>query len=232
MRRLAPLIAAALLVTGCTNQDLYGRRPPPAINPSAVIAAELGFARLAQDKGQWTAFRETAADGAVMFVPQRVLAAKYLGGRANPPKSVTWQPHAVTMSCDGSAAVSTGAWQQPDGSHGYFTTIWRRQKDGNFKWLLDHGDAIAGPATPAPEFISAKLADCGLMLPPAGFRVEPGDDRQSGASDDGTLTWSSTVRPDGSRRVLVWKRAGDTMVVALDNIVAAPPPSAPAPATP
>src|SRR3546814_4565755 len=52
--------------------DLYNR--PLAANPSAFIAAELAFARLARDKWQWTAFRETAADDAVMFMPQRVLA--------------------------------------------------------------------------------------------------------------------------------------------------------------
>ncbi len=43
-------------------------------DPAKVIATELAFARAAQEKGQWTAFAEFAADDAVMFVPQPVNA--------------------------------------------------------------------------------------------------------------------------------------------------------------
>ena len=98
---------------------------------SAVVAAELAFARAAQEKGQWTAFAEFAADDAVMFVPEPVNAQAWLKGRANPPQAVRWQPHQVWSSCDGSLAVTKGAWQRPDGSVGYFTTVWQRQ--GNKK---------------------------------------------------------------------------------------------------
>ena len=42
------------------------RNRPLAANPSGFIAAEIAFSRLAQEKGQWTAFRETAAPEAVM----------------------------------------------------------------------------------------------------------------------------------------------------------------------
>jgi hypothetical protein len=224
MRRALLPLALLALAGGCASPGPGGRdfrERPLAANPSAVIAAELAFARLAQDKGQWTAFRETAAPDAVMFVPQRVKAADWLKGRADPPASVTWQPHAVVMSCDGSAAATTGAWQGANGAHGWFTTIWRRDKDGGFHWVLDHGAAIDGPPRAAPEFISAKLASCGPMLPPASFMTEPGADRAGGYSDDQSLTWDSVVQPDGARRVTVWRREGDTRVVALENSVTA-----------
>src|SRR3546814_5917844 len=94
MRRLLLPALALLSLAGCASPsgrgDLYDR--PLAANPSAFIAAELAFARLAQDKGQWTAFRETAAADAVMFMPQRVLARDWLKGRADPAQAVTWQP--------------------------------------------------------------------------------------------------------------------------------------------
>jgi hypothetical protein len=159
-----------------------------------------------------------------MFVPQRVLAANWLKGRANPAASVTWQPHSVQMSCDGTAAATTGAWQGPGGAYGYFTTIWRRQKDGTFRWVLDHGAPINGTPRAAPEFIEAKVATCGPALPDATDVLLPGDDKQWGASDDTSLRWSTTVRPDGSRQVTVSRRNGDAMANVIDDPVAAPPP--------
>ena len=69
------------------------------------VSAE-AFARAAQEKGQWTAFREYAADDALMFVPQPVAAKDWLKKQANPAQAVTWQPYAVWSSCDGSLAVT------------------------------------------------------------------------------------------------------------------------------
>ena len=115
--------------------------------PSRVIAAELAFARAAQEKGQWSAFAEYATEDAVMFVPQPTNAQAWLKGRANPPQAVRWQPHQVWSSCDGSLAVAKGALQRPDGSAGYFTTVWARQakKKAGYRWLLYHEGALAEP---------------------------------------------------------------------------------------
>ena len=85
----AMLLALAVMADTAAAED---RPPSPGrsrnsyADPSAVIAAELAFARLAQEKGQWTAFAATAANDAVMFEPQMVLAQAWLKGRANPPE--------------------------------------------------------------------------------------------------------------------------------------------------
>lgn len=200
-----------------------------------MIAAELAFAQLAQDKGQWTAFRETAAVAAVMFVPQMVYAQGWLKDRANPATAVKWQPHAVWSSCDGSLVVSHGAWQGARGQ-GYFTTIWQRQGDGTYKWVLDSGDVLAKPLA-APEFLSALVADCPARGVRAAHRSKPGKPpkppkfqdlpaldpaQRSGRSSDGTLTWQVTVTPAGARRLTAsWTRMGKTEPL-LDEEVAAP----------
>src|SRR3546814_15805277 len=94
MRRLLLPALALFQVAGCTSPsgrgDLYNR--PLAANPRAFISAALAFARQARDQGQWTAFRETAADDAVMFMPQRVLAHHWLNGKPDPAQAVPWQP--------------------------------------------------------------------------------------------------------------------------------------------
>lgn len=195
-------------------------------NPSAVIAAEIAFAQLAQDKGQWTAFRATATKDAVMFDPQMVFAQQFLKGKADPAKAVTWQPHQVWSSCDGSYAVTRGAWQRPD-SVGYFTTVWQRQKNGKYKWIMDQGEALPFPMD-APEMIVAKVADCppgfrGKSPRPAKSPAAPFDPSHlSGKSDDGTLSWDVTVTPDGARRFVVTMAKDGAPTTVQDLQVEAP----------
>jgi len=225
MRRRRLLLAAAsiAMLSGCSGSsprgDLYNR--PLAANPSAFVAAEIAFARLAQEKGQWTAFRETAADDAVMFVPQRVLAQSWLKGKADPAQAVNWQPHAVYISCDGNSGATTGAWQN-GAAFGYFTTVWRRDpRKGEMHWVLDHGADLTTPRE-APDFISTRQAACGTRPAAAVTAAKEDEDMQVGLSDDQTLSWTSIVRPDGSRRVTVRMWDGDAMVPVIDDRVAAP----------
>lgn len=233
MKRLALLLAlAAMAGTAASAED---RPPPPGrarnsyADPSAVIAAELAFARLAQEKGQWTAFAATAANDAVMFEPQMVLAQQWLKGRPNPPVAVKWQPHQVWSSCDGSLMVSHGAWQGPRRT-GYFTTLWQRQRNGAYKWIYDGGDTLAEPLA-APEMISAQIADC-----PARTRRPPGPEanprragstvpfdpaKRSGQSEDGTLRWNVKVDPGGARNFSVeWKKDGVDKPVLTESVSA------------
>ncbi|WP_150291609.1 YybH family protein [Sphingobium estronivorans] len=213
---------AAFLVL--TLLALAGARPPMRYqpDPSSVLAAEMAFNRLAQDKGQWTAFRETAAEDAVMFVPQRVLAKQWLKGRADPPAAVTWTPSTIYASCDGNLAASTGNWKRPDGSVGYFTTIWRRDKKGAWKWIMDHGDTLAA-AREAPEYLIGKVATCkrahgGEAPRPAG---KPGKEAMPPAPKDDSLTWTADIATDGSRRVTVRMWNGSDYETVIDDRVAA-----------
>src|SRR5262245_28307794 len=121
-------------------------------NPSAGIAADIAFARLAKEKGRWPAFRATAAPDAVMFVPQMVLAQAWLKKAPATSPALAWQPQAAWASCDGSVIVTSGAWQSGK-AVGWYTTVWQRQPDGAYKWVFDHGDATA-EAPKAPEMRS------------------------------------------------------------------------------
>ena len=199
---------------------------------AAVVAAELAFARAAQELGQWTAFAEYATDDAVMFVPQAVNAQDWLKGRANPPQAVRWQPHQVWSSCDGSLAVTKGAWQRPDGSVGYFTTVWVRQgksKD-RYRWVLDQGDVLFEPLA-APEMIEGKVADC----PPAqSTRISEAElaewereavaggaaEAGSGLSADRTLAYRYSVDPSGGRETTVLLAKDGRMQEVLHSKVA------------
>lgn len=226
MTRFTPfaiaLAAATSLLAGCATQrvpEALGDRPLLA-NPSAVIATEFAFARAAQDDGQWTAFKRFAASDADMFVPGRVSAQTWLRGRADPPQAVRWQPHKLFIACDGSAAVSTGAWQRPDGSEGYFTTVWLRQGDGRWKWVLDHGDALAIPRG-APPAISSRSASCDGTPDVTTGAAASGGDVKLGQARDRSLNWSSVVAADGSRTVAARLWNGTSFETVVEDKVAA-----------
>jgi hypothetical protein len=224
MKRFAVILLISLSACAGGPSRPEGFQPRLA-NPSAIIAAEIAFNRLAQEKGQWTAFRETAAKEAVMFVPQPTLAQDWLKGKANPPVSVRWQPHKAFMSCDGKTGVTTGAAQWPDGRNGYFTTVWQLmqrnpQDAGEWRWVLDHGNFIA-TGRPAPEFLETSVASCKgrapaeLVAPPEGAKMK------AGYSRDQSLSYTWVVQPNGARtlEVKLWNGASADTVL-LDRVAA------------
>lgn len=192
---------AAIVLASCSGagSSVEQRRAAflgEVAQPSAVIAAELAFARRAQERGQWTAFRDTAADGAILFVPDKVDAKSWLNGRADPAVAVRWQPHEVWSSCDGSLAITRGAAQWPGGRHGDFLTVWQRQRDGGYKWTADVGQFRADPL-PEPDFVQTRVATC-RPAPPAA--PQPGAEvplAASGQSRDGTLRYAIVQTTNG-----------------------------------
>lgn len=224
MRQCVVIIAALTLASCAGGQSGPRNFEPKLANPSAVIAAEIAFNRLAQEKGQWTAFRQTAAKDAVMFAPQPVEAQVWLNGKADPETSVKWQPHRAFMSCDGKTGVTTGAWQK-DSTQGYFTTVWQwfekgNRGDGEWKWVVDHADRLASPRAPT-EMIETRVASCKGKAPAALNAPSVGEQMKAGYSRDQSLSYTWVVQPDGARtlNVQLWNGTASESVI-LDRVAA------------
>ncbi|MGI9361901.1 MAG: hypothetical protein ACR2O7_10130 [Parasphingorhabdus sp.] len=218
MKQLLAALAIGSLLTGCASSNVSSDRErflrvagKPVVNPSDIVRAELAFARLAREKGQWTAFRETAAPDALMFTPELVSAQVWLRNKADPAQATDWQTHKIFMSCDGSMGVSTGAWQGASGSVGYFTTIWTKQdaeirrergKEIEWKWIFDHGVPLDEPL-PEPDYVTTQVATCSKTPLPAAASAPSGDNQKSGYSGDGTMFWSAESSADKSRSLVV-----------------------------
>ena len=209
-----------------------------AAEPMSAIDAERAFAADAQKLGQWTAFRKYAAEDAVMFVPEQVNAQAWLKDKKDPPVSVFWWPGRSHVSCDGNFAINTGPWIREWGkSVGYFTTIWKRQPDGSWKWLLDHGDALptaraeGGDVRPIKASCAGKPpADELVIVGPAsrvsletGVTPRQSVTRASGRSDDNTLGWTWVVGADGARTFVAHMWTGERFETIVTDDVAAPP---------
>ena len=185
-----------------------------------AVDAENAFRRAAQAEGQWTAFRKFAAEDAIVFTPQPEKAEEVLPTK-NPPIAVQWWPAESYVACDGTAAVNTGPWIRPRGT-GYFTTVWRRQPDGGWKWSLDQGDDLATPRA-LPEKAIVRMASCRPISEPTVDQIAtPGDKSGAGSSADGTLRWYWEVTAAGARRFDAWIWNGTTFVSVVSNQVAAP----------
>lgn len=191
--------------------------------PQTAVDAERAFAADAQKDGQWTAFRRWAADDAIMFDPKPVNAQVLLKPLKDPPKAIMWAPAKSFVSCDGQVAVNTGPWTRPNGTIGYFTTVWRKQPDGGWKWIVDHGDGLAQPRS-VGETVRERKASCSKPAPGLGRAPCPREFRcDHGQSSDNTLSWGWLVRADGSRDLDVVLWDGEQYETVIDDHVAAPP---------
>jgi len=240
MKRLAAVVLAAALLAvpapggAQERQRDRDRRELYAADASKIIAAELAFARMAREKGTWTAFRETSVDDALWPSPALTKVHDDLKGQADPAQPIVWGPDAVWVSCDGSFALSTGPATLANGRRTRFATIWQRQRDRDFKWVLDQGFDLETDYA-QPEFIGAKVAEC----PHTGARrerwrdpdVQRGSAWGTGTSNDGTFDWSTEIAADCSRTLVVRMRQDGAMseVFRRHSPAPTPPQGQPAP---
>lgn len=223
------LAASALVLAGTTTasfaQERERDRPRPlrsAGEPGRVAAADWGLARRSREEGQWTAFRDTLAPGALFHRPDGpVDAATWLLGRADPAEAEQWAPATVWTSCDGTLAVTEGRFRQADGLVGTYVTVWALQRDRSYKWTydlssLDDPQPVerARPAAPAVSprdlievidipSVRGHVSDCLRRGAPRPQRPQPVQGPATragqGASDDATLVWRWEHRANGER---------------------------------
>ena len=233
MRTVALTLTLALTLSACAGSggppkpnkrqaamiDRVLSTAPGAAQPSTIVAAELAFSRAAKERGQWTAFRQFAAPGALLHGKDGPFAIEpWLATQTDPPEAVQWAPRAVAMSCDGAVAVSQGRYRDPAGNVGNFVTVWARQSDGTYRYIYDAGgDDVPQPpprkvieeegsiVVTAIDAVQGMVASCprgGVPVPPPPA-IPMGEDGKADArlSKDGTLRWRWEHRTDGTRYV-------------------------------
>ena len=231
MRALILLAVGCTVLAACapgrppsTVRDRIDRtlaRAPGQAQPSEIVATELAFARMAREKGQWTAFSEYAADNALIFGLNGGIEAKpWLAKQQNPAEAVQWQPHFVWMSCDGTQAVTQGGFHEPGGEHGTFYTVWSRQRDGQYRYVFDFGFAQEQPPE-EHDIIGSAIAECDGAVAQRGDRPPTPEAPAFMSSLDGSLAWGFQYSTATGRRFHVSIRKGGTMERVIDVSVAA-----------
>jgi len=153
--RVVPLLAAALILTGCAG----GAPPPAPADPSVLMDADRAFAAAVAEGGTEAWVSWFATDGA-QIVPN---AGEIRGSEAirelmtsldDPANELTWEPLRADIAASGDLGWTTGSYVStttlPDGTkserEGRYVTIWRRQVDGSWKVVMDLGNPTERPA--------------------------------------------------------------------------------------
>jgi len=109
-----------------------------------VTAAETAFAKTMADR-QLDRFATYVAEDAVFRgATLRVGRAQFVDGWKRlfdqPAAPFSWAPDLVTVAADGRTAISTGLARSPDGQAiSRFTSIWRKDADGQWRVIVDQG---------------------------------------------------------------------------------------------
>ncbi|HEX8241683.1 MAG TPA: DUF4440 domain-containing protein [Allosphingosinicella sp.] len=134
MNRLPFALAAVAAVSPATAA--------PRADVAEVVAAERAFAAAARTDGVNAAFVRFSAPDALVFQPGPTSAKAALAAHPIPPIALNWWPAYAGIAASGDLGFTTGPYEIGAGEkrrHGWYFTVWKRQADGSWRWVLDHG---------------------------------------------------------------------------------------------
>jgi ketosteroid isomerase-like protein len=148
---------AVILIIICFAVVAQGQSPL-----QEMVKTEQAFSKMAEEKNTHDAFLAFIADDGLLFRPGAVNGKKWLLEHpAPPPKDdkkplLAWQPSYAGMAASGDLGFTTGPWEakadikdeKPQG-YGHFVTVWKKQPDGSWKFVVDLG--ISHPQSGGPQ---------------------------------------------------------------------------------
>lgn len=125
-----------------------------------MVSTEQAFSRMAAEKNTRDAFMAFIADDGLLFRPGAVNGKKWMTEHPVPPSDkrplLAWQPSFAGMAAAGDLGFTTGPWEaKPDindekpSAYGHFVTLWKKQPDGSWKFVVDLG--ISHPQSGGPQ---------------------------------------------------------------------------------
>ena len=226
------LSSVAVLLFACAlvslNSSAQSKRAPTQLPPlpvrekrfphalAPVVEAEHAFAQHSIDHGMKPAFLAYAApDGVIVNRQGPVNAIETWTQREPAPTGLlTWWPVYADVSRAGDMGWTTGPFEfrekptdEKPADTGHFFTVWRKQEDGSWKFVLDLG--IRHPAPAAAETVLTYPASLRKNVSPA--KPWPGNveaARQSLLAAERTLSDASAS--EGFRTALL-ARADDSL---------------------
>ena len=125
-----------------------------------MVKTEQAFSKMAEEKNTRDAFMTFIADDGLLFRPGAVNGKKWMLEHPVPPSDkkplLAWQPSFAGISASGDMGFTTGPWEfkgdikdeKPSG-YGHFVTVWKKQADGSWKFVVDLG--ISHPQSGGPQ---------------------------------------------------------------------------------
>jgi ketosteroid isomerase-like protein len=157
------VVLAALLASFGAARAQSAAEVPQAL--AQMVDAERAFAARALVVGWKTSFLEYFAADAVGFAGGEVGSAReQIGANPDPPRDhqLVWEPRYGDVAASGELGYLTGPSRnilpsrnkgQP--RHGVYSSVWKRQRDGHFKVVVDVGVDTPRAAPFARGFVRA-----------------------------------------------------------------------------
>jgi ketosteroid isomerase-like protein len=158
MKNFVKIAASVIILTCGVFINNYGQDKLEK-GKAELIKTELEFYKATQEKGWGRAFIEFADDSAALLrqdafpvINKPAIISLYKGKESN-ILNLKWAPTKAEVSNDGSLGYTYGNWvytsNDKDGKEAYtygnYVTIWKKQPNGIWKFVLDGGNT-----TPAP----------------------------------------------------------------------------------
>ncbi len=151
------LLFVALLMLGasCKNSIKKGSKTD-AFAKMEMMNADREFSKLSEEKGMKTAFIEYLDSNGVLLRSNRLPIAgadaiDYLIQQNDTDYTLTWEPSHGTVAQSGELGYTYGIYAlRPSRKdtiiYGTYVSIWKKQKDGSWKYVLDSGNEGIGDA--------------------------------------------------------------------------------------
>src|SRR5215211_864139 len=125
-----------------------------------MVKTEQAFSKMAEEQNARDAFVAFIADDGLLFRPGAVNGKQWMQEHPVPPSDknplLAWQPAFAGMSVSGDLGFTTGPWElkadrsdQTPSGYGHFVTVWKKQADGSWKFVVDLG--IDHPQSGGPQ---------------------------------------------------------------------------------
>jgi ketosteroid isomerase-like protein len=125
-----------------------------------MVKTEQAFSKMAEEKNARDAFMTFIADDGLLFRPGAVNGKKWMLEHPVAPSDkkplLAWQPSFAGMAESGDMGFTTGPWEakgdikdEKPSAYGHFMTVWKKQADGSWKFVVDLG--ISHPQSGGPQ---------------------------------------------------------------------------------
>jgi ketosteroid isomerase-like protein len=137
---------SAILIVSCAAPKLV------AESPDVLMQADRAFSDLSKAKGMKAAFMQYMDSNGILLRPGYYplvgeAARSFLQGQNEGGATLTWEPQAAEMARSGDLGYTYGLFTvtaKDTTLQGTYISIWKKQKDGSWKFVLDTGNTGVG----------------------------------------------------------------------------------------
>lgn len=142
-----------LIIASCSTQE-NKKSDTQLADKKALIQADINFSKMSAEKGMKSAFIDYIDSNGVLLRPNHLPiiganAIDYLIQENDSSYVLTWEPQYAEAASSGDLGYTYGIYQlhikSKDSSiYGSYISVWKKQKDGKWKFVLDSGNEGLG----------------------------------------------------------------------------------------